>query len=697
MSREELKLKLNNAEIEAFPFVGTPFDITVYVSDANDQVYQGKVEIPLSVSLCGDDNKVVEGAESIMSISPANICIGKNGVTTMKVTFKKLSMDVGNKKFKLLISASAVKDLYVKPVSSPVLTCVRHKICITEENKTQFVWMKDEGGREKCIELDVSLRDATGAVVRNRKVKLKMTLCYSSGVAVSKEAQKILTMPEGSVKTINEETGNTIIKYRINEVSKTHQSQAFCVLISPDISTSPVNADIAPCTSVAVEVRSKRNNSIKRARENPTCNLFDGVGSGSVSASSSALNLNAMGQLIPASLGGDRMSKKGKKGTAGGTVGDISSSSAFIMQLNNIVLWNNTVVEKLKEIRWKPIGQSESRPGVPSQPLYSIPNNIECIDHLLKTYDETVISSTKYLFSLSQVGEDSDPQSDYKQTATSSYSAPMSSISSYMGGDFTSSGADDFSDDLMSSGIARNNSLFVQGLGGDSGINRESTTGIMPLSTISTFSFLDSVNPAVAPPSTSAGAGAGRSNTSAINSSGNNPWLSSPQSQGLEDNIESIIPTPYRLVEDSDLLSSSKSSVNVNRLVSPEDCPGGGGRLLGCPSFNADNKLVGFICCEVTSDSFRRFFVAAHLIPDRSHGDDATNVLLHRAEFGFLEDELCELERKVSCDPNFLVDPSTPYDSLNHEKLYRTSSFANYKTMADAVVVFIQSKYDDGQ
>ena len=38
---QELKLQLNNSDISAFPFVDVPFDVTVFLFDAADQLVRG--------------------------------------------------------------------------------------------------------------------------------------------------------------------------------------------------------------------------------------------------------------------------------------------------------------------------------------------------------------------------------------------------------------------------------------------------------------------------------------------------------------------------------------------------------------------------------------------------------------------------------------------------------------------------------
>ena len=60
---------------------------------------------------------------------------------------------------------------------------IRHRRFI----QTQ-VWYKDEGGREKCILLNISLEDGSGSKIKDRPVQLKCLLRYAeSGMPVTNQ------------------------------------------------------------------------------------------------------------------------------------------------------------------------------------------------------------------------------------------------------------------------------------------------------------------------------------------------------------------------------------------------------------------------------------------------------------------------------------------------------------------------------
>ena len=175
-----------------------------------------------------------------------------------------------NKKFVLYASTdnnsnSSVGGLntsgiYISTAISEPMLSIRYRLRILDETVPD-VWYKDEGGRDKCIDLTVTLQDHNQEFIVARKVPLRVTLLYESGHQVLK--QDILKInPEN--KLMIDETGKALLRLRIEDVSKNHQKQLFTVQIVPDTAQHPLNNDISPDTCRPLEVRSKRN---KRTRE----------------------------------------------------------------------------------------------------------------------------------------------------------------------------------------------------------------------------------------------------------------------------------------------------------------------------------------------------------------------------------------------------------------------------------------------
>ena len=195
-------------------------------------------------------------------ISNTNIDRSRRGLVTLKLN--EASANHNNRKFVVRFMAFTLEgDLNSVFGYSIPLTVVRYRLKIQEEfsEHGSYIWMKDVGGKDKSIDLNVSLVDTSDKVVLNRRVPLRVRLLYSNGAAVPQ--QDILHLSPDSQLVIGA-NGSARIKCRINEVSSRHQGQLFQVLVSPDFELPSSLADISPCRSVPVEVKSKINYSIKR-------------------------------------------------------------------------------------------------------------------------------------------------------------------------------------------------------------------------------------------------------------------------------------------------------------------------------------------------------------------------------------------------------------------------------------------------
>nr|CCA16674.1 conserved hypothetical protein [Albugo laibachii Nc14] len=148
---------------------------------------------------------------------------------------------------------------------SPPICVVREKLTITHEPPE--IWFKDEGGREKCMQLKLKLEAASGRQREDRIVPLDIQLYYESGERVS--SQRILRLfPDLQPNMVN---GSAVISFRIDDVSKNHQGQSFMLLIGPNFTDHPnMFRDIAPVKSAPIAIRSKRNKRKLIAQTNGT-------------------------------------------------------------------------------------------------------------------------------------------------------------------------------------------------------------------------------------------------------------------------------------------------------------------------------------------------------------------------------------------------------------------------------------------
>ncbi len=136
------------------------------------------------------------------------------------------------------------------------------------------VWYKDEGGRDKCMTVQVELRKADGSVVIGRQVPLQLLLVYADAHFTPLHNQNLLHIFGGTQhQCINAESGKSVIRFRIHDVSKNHQGQDFILQISADATQW---SDVAPGYTPAVSVRSKKRN-VKRPRSGPSLSKKDGT------------------------------------------------------------------------------------------------------------------------------------------------------------------------------------------------------------------------------------------------------------------------------------------------------------------------------------------------------------------------------------------------------------------------------------
>ena len=105
----------------------------------------------------------------------------------------------------------------------------KFQLRLVEEYDSPFVWYKDEGGKDKHIEIKVFLEDMDGNIVKNIKLPIDTTLYYATGRDTFRHLLSLL--PDTNLNIDEEKPA--IIKFRINEVSTRHQGNNFKLLISP--------------------------------------------------------------------------------------------------------------------------------------------------------------------------------------------------------------------------------------------------------------------------------------------------------------------------------------------------------------------------------------------------------------------------------------------------------------------------------
>jgi hypothetical protein len=258
------RLKLSGG-VPKYPIVNKPFDVEISVVDEIDQTRYHNVEVPISF------RAVWEGSlelcpPGLVEVSPSSLFIKTNGTALASISIREVSALHDNNKILIIfeekVSETKSESELIAPTSTPALCCVRHKLTVEDWDEkdrlmtSPYVWYKDEGGKDKCIELKICLTDDCDKKVHNRVVPLKATLMYECGQEV--QQQNILVINLHDSKVSIDETGEGVIKLRINEVSNRHRSQRFQIMVSAE--HQPDCSDISPAFSTPVDVKSKRNN-----------------------------------------------------------------------------------------------------------------------------------------------------------------------------------------------------------------------------------------------------------------------------------------------------------------------------------------------------------------------------------------------------------------------------------------------------
>jgi hypothetical protein len=260
------------------------------------------------------------------------------------------------------------------------------------------IWYKDEGGRDKCMEVHVQVYDARDEPLSDLSGPLQLTLCYDEKSNYMTVINQELFRSLGTKQSSALENGRARVRFRIEDVSKNHQGQDFSLKVA--VANAP---SIAPGYTPSVSVRSKRN---KRQR----VSMSGGGGGGSAEGSSTS-------QPVPSGVGLSR--------AAGGSQLQASSSSrpaydhpnypsprmmlegtspneqdAMIRgAIQGVAQWADDVVNSLYSLQWQVLGYAQTVDGSPdySRPYHNMPNPNQHISRMLSQYSETIHGQLRLL------------------------------------------------------------------------------------------------------------------------------------------------------------------------------------------------------------------------------------------------------------------------------------------------------------
>eukprot|EP01083_Nonionella_stella_P035206 96168_1 len=251
----EFLLKLQ-PQPPSYPFVGVFFDVKLFLVDRKDRM-KTNVRLPIYIELLYENGELVPN-QNILSMLKGSVCgIHGTGQAVISLRLNELSIKHGNRPFRLRFSCGDATAIgAIDPVISEELLVVRHRFKMLSHPPE--IWFKDEGGRDKCLEVSAVLLDHEERPVVDRRIRASVCLVYDSIGKDEVKDKSVLKIIAGSVLNVSD-TGHIYVKLRIEDVSKNHQKQPFRVRIGADTGYSPADGDVAPACSSPVEVRSKRN------------------------------------------------------------------------------------------------------------------------------------------------------------------------------------------------------------------------------------------------------------------------------------------------------------------------------------------------------------------------------------------------------------------------------------------------------
>ncbi len=255
----------------------------------------------------------------------------------------------------------ALKEERISSVFTRPIHLVKYKLWI-DPHEWDDVWYRDEGGIDSCVVAQVQLRQADGSISLGNLVSFHLAIHYDDADSTIVTDQSILNVTGGCNQTINPETGSTLIKFRIEELSKHHQGLDFKLLIAAD----STRYDIAPVYSPEFTVRSQP---YKQRRLNLDTRPSTETEEENMESHGTSSRERAQELLI---------APPGKEG-------DVADAPPAALALFNVIDWANRVVDDLYTLKWKVVGYETKPDGNVdySSPVYDSSNPNEVISNLI--------------------------------------------------------------------------------------------------------------------------------------------------------------------------------------------------------------------------------------------------------------------------------------------------------------------------
>jgi hypothetical protein len=318
----------------------------------------------------------------------------RNAGQNVKVSMKcKIRTSVtSDKVLSLCIVFGVQSALPLATATTPPMMMVNYYLAL-EAKDWEDIWYKDEGGRDKCMLVEVSLRRVDDSPVYNLRVPLKMTLQYDEMKAITVQNQDILRILGPPRQFIDGDSGKALVRFRVEDVSKNHQGQDFRLEIAADPTKF---GDVAPISTPSVSVRSKRN---KRQRsgvgaqssdqQSATSGVDTEFGQPSRSAPYTSRHLSSTNREVPPpstyrhNSPAAPMSQRATTSLAG-----VPDLTKLRDAMQGVIRWTDEVVNGLYPLQWQVIGYAPFPDGTIdyNHPYHSMPDPNPCISRVLSMY-----------------------------------------------------------------------------------------------------------------------------------------------------------------------------------------------------------------------------------------------------------------------------------------------------------------------
>lgn len=248
---------LNVSDLPEHVFLQKKIQLQIWVKDAVKNCITPAQGVYIKCELLHEDGTTAD--QTLLQVHSQQI-VAKAGRAICDVSLMDLSMNHENRRFRLRFSTSnTIYSTHIDPCETRAFSIIARRVHIIEQ--PEEIWYKDEGGRHAALQCKYRVVDKENKIVPSDNLDMRVTLCYGNGKKAPESAtgknqgKRIFRILEhGPSKS---QQGVRILRWRVEDVSRAHGLQKFCVHLQPD-PHNPNSYDIAGCFTNKTEIKSKR-------------------------------------------------------------------------------------------------------------------------------------------------------------------------------------------------------------------------------------------------------------------------------------------------------------------------------------------------------------------------------------------------------------------------------------------------------